>query len=145
MNGRSASIVALVVGLGLLAAQTSHARIPIPIHTGDDIVEVAPLPQEVINLSDDPKALSDWKLGWKFARFGILFSDVWTWNHQLVAVKGNTYSDLPAEVQASLVPKYPFAKCNRGYWRRYGAKVLVGLIVLGLILQLKEKITGPAT
>lgn len=97
----------------------------------------------MINLSDDPKGLSDWKLGWKFARFGILFSDVWTWNRQLVAFKDNTYSSLPAEVQASLVPKCPFAKCSRGYWRKYGAKVLVGLIVLGLILELKKKIVGP--
>lgn len=143
MDRKPAAFVIVVVGLVLLGAQTAQARIPIPIHTGDDIIEVAPLPQEVIQLSDDPKALSDWKLGWKFARFGVLFSDVWTWNHHLVAFKENTYSDLPAEVQASIAPKYPFAKCNRGGWRRYGAKVLVGLIVVGLLLQLKEKVFGP--
>ncbi len=143
MDRKRGVVVILVVGIGLLAAQTSHARIPIPIQTGDDIIEVAPLPPEVINQSDDPKALSDWKLGWKFARFGILFSDVWTWNHQLVAFKENTYSDLPPEIRASLAPKYPFAKCNRGGWRKYGAKVLVGLIVVGLLLQLKEKVFGP--
>jgi hypothetical protein len=135
--------LALVIGaIVVLAGSSAHARIPIPVHSGPDIVKVGPIPQELVAAAEDPTELGSWELGWKYSSFGALFSDVWTWDRELVFVKENTYTDIPAEIRTPLEKKYPFSKCGRGIWRKVGAKAIAVLILLGLLMQLKETITG---
>lgn len=119
-------------GIGLLssallllsAAPVAEAkvRIPLPVHTGQEVFEVGPLPDE---LQSWKPALAGWKVGYMCDRFGVLFADVWTWNCRMVAYDGkDTYDDLPEDWRRSLEVDYPMSKAKRGFWNHYGIGVL---------------------
>jgi hypothetical protein len=122
----------LLAGAWLLLAPPAHAKIPIPVNTGNEVFEVGPLPPE---LQANPK-LAGWKLGYMCDRFGILWANVWTWNCKLVAYDGakNSYTDLPPEWRESLEAKHPMSKAKRGFWNHYGIPLaLLGLVGLKMV------------
>lgn len=134
-RSRSAAhaIAPLAAAFVLLAlAPAAHAKIPIPVHTGNDVFEVGPLPAELQTWKPE---LKGWKIGYMCDRFGILFANVWTWNCKMVAYDGkNTYDDLPPDWRDSLEAEYPMSKAKRGFWNRFGIVVLaLGMVAAGAI------------
>lgn len=129
---RRALMTAAVVSLFVLLPSLAHAKIPIPINTGNEIFEVAPLPAP---LTEGNPQLAGWKLGYMCDRFGVLWADAWTWNCKMVAYDGdNTYSDLPEEIRVKFESEYPMSKAKRGFWNHYGMIVIVaGLVGLGVL------------
>jgi hypothetical protein len=129
---RRTVMTAGAVSLFVLLPSLAHAKVPIPINTGDEIFAVAPLPAP---LTEGNPQLAAWKLGYMCDRFGILWADAWTWNCKMVAYDGNnTYSDLPEGIRAKLESEYPMSKAQRGVWNHYGIVVIAGgLIGLGVL------------
>jgi len=104
--------------LGVVATP-AHAKRGIGvINTGEELFEVAPFPTEV--LAD---MTNDLKVGYKCSHLGVFWADVWTWDCQLVAVKGeNSYTNLPEELRTKLSadPQYDYSHAKRGLWNHYG-------------------------
>jgi len=127
----SKAIGMLVAAAALLVlVPTAAAGIPIPVNTGNEVFEVGPLPE---SLELESPESGSWKLGYLCDRFGVMGADVWTWNCKLVAYdeKGETYSDLPAEVRGEMEAEYPMSMAKRGFWNHYGIVVLLGLMAVG--------------
>lgn len=126
----------LVIFLGLSAfcgKDVLAKGIPIPFlfNTGSEIYPVAPIPDELAAMSDDPDIVN-WKLGYKCQHFGIFYADIWCWSEELVIFKGKTYSDIPEEIKRELEKKYPFSKAERSIWNKYGILITLLLIVLAI-------------
>ena len=129
-NGSPLLAAALLL-LACVPVAEAKVRIPMPIHTGQEVFEVGPLPDELQKWKPE---LKDWKIGYMCDRFGILFADVWTWDCKMVAYDGKeTYSELPPDWRESLEAEYPMSKSKRGFWSHYGIVVLLGLISLGAL------------
>lgn len=117
--------------LALLPMAANAKGIPLFFNTGDELFEVAPLPQE---LADEYP--SEVKLGYHCQHFGVFWADAWTWDCNLAAVdvKGKSYGDLPDEFHESLSAKYSMSDAKRGFWNHYGLASIAGVIGLLLLL-----------
>jgi hypothetical protein len=91
---------------------------------------VAPIPTELAELSEDPD-IENWKLGYKCSRLGIFNANIWSWGKELVVYKGNTYSEIPADIRQGLEIDYPFSEAERSIWNRYGMGILV--VIMGFL------------
>lgn len=129
-------ILLIIISLGLFTFYEKEAlakgKIPIPvlINTGSVIYPVAPIPPEIAELSEYPD-IEDLKLGYKCSHIGIFYADIWSWNKELVIYKGDTYSEIPAEIRQVLEMDYPFSEAERSTWNRYG--IVISVLILGFL------------
>jgi hypothetical protein len=124
-TARFLCVATFLVALSLFSAEPAEARKGIPIiNTGDVIYRVADLPAE---LAANPE-LAGWALGYKASHFGLFWADVWCWDKQLVAFKGDSYSDLEPALRAQLEAQFPWNKCKRNLWTRFG---FLGMLLVG--------------
>ncbi|WP_157956589.1 hypothetical protein [Dyella sp. C11] len=130
------SLIALLLVAGLFSPLAAHAKVPLVFNTGEELFEVAPLPAD---LADEFP--SDFSLGYRCNRFGVLWADVWTWNCTLsaVAVDQDSYGDLPDDTRKTLEEKYSMSDAKRGFWNHYGAATLGGLFTLLLLGVIRSK------
>lgn len=116
-----------------LCTVSAHAKVPLFFNTGDELFEVAPYPEEIIQKYPEAK---NSKAGYKCDHFGIFWADVWTWNCKLVdVVNENSYAELPSDVTAKLSsdPKYSLSNAKRNFWNHYGfATVIAALVAFSL-------------
>ena len=124
--------------LGLVPL-TAEAKGLLIITTGNEIFDVADLPEEL----KGPE-VAGWRLGWMCSRFGLLWADVWTWDCKLVAYQDDSYSELPPELQAQLEEAHPKSEAKRGLWNRFGIFGMLGVVaVLGILGAGKEDDEAP--
>lgn len=126
MRTRLPLVLMVLVFAALALPNSAHARrrgIPFIINTGSKLAYVAELPEGLAGNSE----LQGWAIGYKYEHFGILWADVWTWEHELVAFKDDTYSDLPADLRAELESQYSFSDADRNIWNRFGAFIMLAV------------------
>lgn len=110
------------------------AKAPMIFNTGDEMFEVADLPESFKAGVDDPV---NTKVGYFCQHFGIFWADVWTWDCKIALVnqEASTYYDLPDELAAELGSKYPLSDIKRSFWNKFGIWLmlagLVGLYIYG--------------
>ena len=136
-----AALLGLLILAGLGHANTAEARrgVPFLFTGGDQIFEVADLPDELQMPRGTPYGtnrrntrLANWKLGYKCDQVGLFWASIWTSDCELVAFDGdNTYADLPPASKAKYEKEYAVGDSKRGVWNRFGI-VFVGLGVLGI-------------
>lgn len=131
------ALVAVAVAVAAMALpMAAQAKgIPLLFNTGDELFEAAELP--AVLKADPELASGNWKLGFKCQHFGVFYADAWTWDCQkaVVNVEGNTYMDLPAELDGQA--NFTMSDAKRGFWNHFGvATILAGLALITLVPRL---------
>ncbi len=138
---RMKSLVGVVVAVVLvLLAHPSTAEakgIPVIYNTGQEAFPTGPLPAP---FDKDPE-LAGFEAGFICDIKGVVWSYFSVKNCRPVAFKGDTYSDEP-ELVAAIAAKYKESDMKRGIWGRFGWMGLAGIVVIGIILTIKSKLSG---
>ncbi|MGC4089192.1 MAG: hypothetical protein QM756_15170 [Polyangiaceae bacterium] len=133
----------LVVGLGMvlgvlaLPGRAEARGIPVVWNTGQEVFETGPLPAPY----DQVKELSGYRAGYLCNVGGVMWSFYSVKDCKPVAFQGTSYSDEPELVKA-LTAKYTESDMQRGVWGRFGWMGMIGVIVIGAGIWLKELISG---
>jgi hypothetical protein len=120
-----------------LTTQEASAKVPVIYQTGQHAFECGPLPEPF----DKEPELAGFKAGYLCNITGVFWSYFSVRDCKPVAFKDSTYSDEP-EIAAAVKAKYPESSMKRGIWGKYGWMLLALVILAGLGLWIKEKITG---
>lgn len=131
----------LVVGLVVAAlasfTEEASAKVPVIYQTGQHAFECGPLPDPY----DKEPELAGYQAGYLCNITGVFWSYFSVRDCQPVAFKDSTYSDEP-ELAAAVKAKYPESAMKRGIWGKYGWMLLALLIVAGIVIAIKDKISG---
>ena len=80
----------------LLGARDAEAKGFFLINTGEHIVEVSDLKDEV-RAEVEADTMAGVKIGILHSRFGVFWLDIWRWDSKWVLFKGDTVWDVPKE------------------------------------------------
>jgi hypothetical protein len=119
------------------SAEDAAAKVPVIYQTGQEAFESGILPEPY----DKESELAGFKAGYLCDIKGVFWSYFSVKNCKPAAIKGDTYSDEPALV-AAIKAKYPESTMKRGIWNQYGWLLLTLLVAIGLLLWIKELVTG---
>jgi hypothetical protein len=126
-------LLALFVGfLGLAWPATAHAkvRIPIPVHHGNNIVDLGAIQDQ-----DIPPELQNLRVGFYHSEFGILWVNFWTWGGEFCVYEGNGYETITRQ-QAALLLGRSEAQLSKPVLYSFppGLMIIGGLIVVGIVV-----------
>ena len=132
-----AVIATLVVGYLVLAPSRADAKVPIIYQTGEEAFRCGPIPEPF----DKEPELAGFYAGYICNIKGVFWSYFSVSNCRPAAIKGDSFFDAP-ELVAAIKAKYPQSSMQRGIWNKYGWMLLAAVVVIGLIMIVKDKITG---
>lgn len=131
-------LVVLLALVGVIAvSQEASAKGILIYNTGEKAFECGPLPAP---FDQDPD-LAGYRAGYICDITGVFWSYFSVRNCKPVAFKGDSYTDQP-EIAAAVKAKYPESSMQRGIWGRFGWMLLALIILAGIGIWIKEKITG---
>lgn len=133
-------IMGLVLALSLCVfpgRAEAKKGIPFIYNTGEEAFATGPLPAPF----DEAEELEGYQAGYLCNIKGVLWSYFSVDECKPVAFKDDTYTDEPEIVEA-ITAKYTEADMQRGLWGRFGWVLLAGLVVFGVLIWIKEAITG---
>lgn len=135
-----ALLMGLVLALSLCVfPDQAHAKkgIPFVYNTGEEAFATGPLPVPF----DEIEELEGYQAGYICNIKGVLWSYFSVDDCKPVAFKDDTYTDDP-ELVAAITAKYTEADMQRGIWGRFGWMLLAGLVGIGVLIWIKEAVTG---
>lgn len=130
------SIALSVVAVALLA-RPAEAKVPVIYQTGQHAFSAGPLPEPFDKQAD----LAGYEAAYICDITGVFWSYFSVRNCEAAAVKGSTYSNEPTLV-AAIKAKYPESSMKRGIWDRFGWVLMALIVLAGLGIWIKEKVTG---
>ena len=130
-------VVIAAVALAASPREAAAARIPVIYQTGQDAFPCGPLPEPY---DKDPE-LAGFQAGYLCDITGVFWTYFSVRNCKPVAIRDDHYADA-AELTAAIVAKYPESTMKRGLWNHYGWTLMAAVVALGLILLIKDKLTG---
>jgi hypothetical protein len=131
------SSVAVVACWLALGAGTAEAKVPVIYQTGQKAFECGAIPAPF----DKEPSLAGFKAGYMCDIVGVFWSYFSVSNCKPVAFNGSSYMDEP-ELVAAIKAKYPESSMQRGIWGRFGWMLLALVVLGGIVLIIKEKLTG---
>jgi hypothetical protein len=123
--------------IGVLSTTRDAAAIPVIYQTGKEAFECGPLPEPF----DKEPELQGFKAGYVCDITGVFWTYFSVRNCQAAAITGNQYND-DAKLVEAIKAKYPESSMKRGLWNRYGWILFALGILGGIIIWIKEKVTG---
>jgi hypothetical protein len=133
----SFAIVVVVMCWMALGVRSAQAKVPVIYQTGEKAFECGPIPEPF----DKEPALAGFTAGYICDITGVFWSYFSVRNCKAAAFKGDTYQDDPALV-AAIAAKYPESSMKRGIWGHFGWMGIAALLGIGLIIIIKEKLSG---
>jgi hypothetical protein len=127
---------AVLLSVVAMPGRAEAKGIPLIYNTGQESFATGPLPPPL----DTVKELEGFQAGYLCDIKGIMWSYFSVSNCKPVAFKGDTYTDEP-EVVKAVTAKYTEADMQRGLWGRFGWMGLAGVVAVGALLWVKEKVT----
>jgi hypothetical protein len=116
---------------------TAEAKVPVIYQTGQKAFECGPVPAPF----DKEPTLAGFKAGYICDITGVFWSYFSVRNCKPAAFRGDTYMD-DAELVTAIKAKYPESSMQRGIWGRFGWMLMALVVVIGIGLIIKEKLTG---
>lgn len=129
--------LALAFGGVMALSRDAEAKVPVIYQTGQHAFECGPLPEPFAKEPD----LAGFQASYICDITGVFWSYFSVRNCKPAAVKGDTYSDQP-ELVAAIKAKYPESSMKRGVWGKYGWILMALLVAAGIVIWIKEKLTG---
>lgn len=130
------SIALSLVAVALLA-RPAEAKVPVIYQTGQEAFFTGPLPEPF----DKEPELAGYQAAYICDITGVFWSYFSVRNCKPAAVKGDSYSDEPSLV-AAIKAKYPEGSMKRGIWDRFGWVLMALLVLAGIGVWIKEKVSG---
>lgn len=129
--------VVLFLAFSLAPSRAEAKGVPIVYNTGQEAFPTGPLPPPF----DQDKELEGYQAGYMCDIKGVLWSYFSVSNCKPVGFKDDTYSD-DAELVKAITAKYTEADMKRGLWGHFGWMGIAGLVAVGGLFWVKEKVTG---
>ena len=133
---RQIAFVFLVISASLFGTSAEAKRGLAVVNYGDEIFDLGPL----------LPAKPDVRVGRICRHVGLFWADIATWDCRIVLADQDLsrYGELPAGMKAAIEAEYANATPDRGFWNRYGAFVMLGLVGFAMLRKLtRNASSGP--